>query len=217
MFSSAQNLFLMKKISCFFLKLLLFYSFSYASSQAAVTILFLGDSLTEGHGIPSNKAYPQLVKKRFKKDLGKKINILNLGVSGSTTSSGLSRLKWILSQKKIDIMVIALGANDGLRGVPLKKSRANLEQIIRYGLKKNLRIILVGMKIPPNYGEEYRLGFEKIFLEMAKIPKVKFIPFLLKDVAGIKKLNLPDGIHPNEKGHQIVAKTVFDFLKEFVP
>lgn len=149
--------------------------------------------------------------------MGKNINVLNLGVSGSTTSSGLSRLKWILGQKKIDIIVIALGANDGLRGIPLTKSRENLEKIIRYGLKKNKRIILVGMKIPPNYGEDYSAGFEKIFLEMAKIPKVKFIPFLLKDVAGIKKLNLLDGIHPNEKGHEIVAKTIFDFLKEFVP
>jgi acyl-CoA thioesterase-1 len=207
----------MKKFSWFFLKFFLIFSFSYAFTQANVTILFLGDSLTEGYGIPSDKAYPQIVKKKFKKDLGKNINVLNLGVSGSTTSSGLSRLKWILGQKKIDIIVIALGANDGLRGIPLTKSRENLEKIIRYGLKKNKRIILVGMKIPPNYGEDYSAGFEKIFLEMAKIPKVKFIPFLLKDVAGIKKLNLLDGIHPNEKGHEIVAKTIFDFLKEFVP
>jgi acyl-CoA thioesterase-1 len=207
----------MKKFSWFFLKFFLIFSFSYAFSQANVTILFLGDSLTEGYGIPSDKAYPQIVKKKFKKDLGKNINVLNLGVSGSTTSSGRSRLKWILGQKKIDIIVIALGANDGLRGIPLTKSRENLEKIIRYGLKKNKRIILVGMKIPPNYGEDYSAGFEKIFLEMAKIPKVKFIPFLLKDVAGIKKLNLLDGIHPNEKGHEIVAKTIFDFLKEFVP
>ena len=176
----------------------------------------MGDSLTEGYGVPAEKAYPELVKKRLFTKLGKKVEIFNLGVSGSTTSSGLTRLKWITGQKKVDLMILALGANDGLRGIPLEKSRQNLVDIIRFAKEKQIKVILAGMKIPPNYGEDYRSGFEKIFKDLAKTHKVAFLPFLLKDVAGIKALNLPDGIHPNEKGHEIMAQTVFNVLKDFV-
>ena len=185
-------------------------------SKETYNILFLGDSLTEGYGVPAEKAYPELVKKRLFTNLGKKVEIFNLGVSGSTTSSGLTRLKWITGQKKINLMILALGANDGLRGIPLEKSRQNLVDIIRFAKEKQIKVILAGMKIPPNYGEDYRSGFEKIFKDLANTHKVAFLPFLLKDVAGIKALNLPDGIHPNEKGHEIMAQTVFNVLKDFV-
>ena len=185
-------------------------------SKETYSILFLGDSLTEGYGVPAEKAYPELVKKRLFTKLGKKVEIFNLGVSGSTTSSGLTRLKWITGQKKVDLMILALGANDGLRGIPLEKSRQNLVDIIRFAKEKQIKVILAGMKIPPNYGEDYRSGFEKIFKDLAKTHRVAFLPFLLKDVAGIKALNLPDGIHPNEKGHEIMAQTVFNALKDFV-
>ncbi|MEE2742655.1 MAG: arylesterase [Bdellovibrionota bacterium] len=185
-------------------------------SKETYNILFLGDSLTEGYGVPAEKAYPELVKKRLFTNLGKKVEIFNLGVSGSTTSSGLTRLKWITGQKKIKLMILALGANDGLRGIPLEKSRQNLVDIIRFAKEKQIKVILAGMKIPPNYGEDYRSGFEKIFKDLAKTHRVAFLPFLLKDVAGIKALNLPDGIHPNEKGHEIMAQTVFNALKDFV-
>ena len=185
-------------------------------SKETYNILFLGDSLTEGYGVPTEKAYPILVKKRLETSSGKKVEIFNLGVSGSTTSSGLTRLKWITSQKKIDLMILALGANDGLRGIPLQKSRQNLMDIILFAKGKKIKIILAGMKIPPNYGEDYRSGFEKIFKDLAKNHKVTFLPFLLKDVAGVKGLNLPDGIHPNEKGHEVMAQTVFNILKDFV-
>tara|TARA_Y100001954_G_C15805195_1_gene602250 strand:- start:1110 stop:1721 length:612 start_codon:yes stop_codon:yes gene_type:complete len=185
-------------------------------SKETYNILFLGDSLTEGYGVPAEKAYPELVKKRLFTNLGKKVEIFNLGVSGSTTSSGLTRLKWITGQKKIKLMILALGANDGLRGIPLEKSRQNLVDIIRFAKEKQIKVILAGMKIPPNYGEDYRSGFEKIFKDLANTHKVAFLPFLLKDVAGIKALNLPDGIHPNEKGHEIMAQTVFNVLKDFV-
>ena len=185
-------------------------------SKETYSILFLGDSLTEGYGVPAEKAYPELVKKRLFTKLGKKVEIFNLGVSGSTTSSGLTRLKWITGQKKINLMILALGANDGLRGIPLEKSRQNLVDIIRFAKEKQIKVILAGMKIPPNYGEDYRSGFEKIFKDLANTHKVAFLPFLLKDVAGIKALNLPDGIHPNEKGHEIMAQTVFNILKDFV-
>ncbi|MBG08242.1 MAG: arylesterase [Halobacteriovoraceae bacterium] len=185
-------------------------------SKDTYNILFLGDSLTEGYGVPTEKAYPALVKKRLETNSSKKVEIFNLGVSGSTTSSGLMRLKWITGQKKIDLMILALGANDGLRGIPLKKSRQNLVDIILFAKEKKIKIILAGMKIPPNYGEDYRSEFEKVFKDLARTHKVTFLPFLLKDVAGVKTLNLPDGIHPNEKGHEIVAQTVFNILKDFV-
>mgnify|MGYP001220523882 CR=1 FL=1 len=212
MFPSIEKLFPMKIIST-----ILFLTLSLTTfSKDPYNILFLGDSLTEGYGVPTEKAYPVLVKKRLVTKLGKKVEIFNLGVSGSTTSSGLMRLKWITDQKKINLMILALGANDGLRGIPLKKSRQNLMDIILFAKEKKIKIILVGMKIPPNYGEDYRSGFEKVFKDLAKNHKVTFLPFLLKDVAGIKALNLPDGIHPNEKGHEIVAQTVFNVLKDFV-
>ena len=201
------------KITC----VIFFLSLSFTTfSKDPYNILFLGDSLTEGYGVPAEKAYPVLVKKRLFTKLGKQVEIFNLGVSGSTTSSGLTRLKWITSQKKVDLMILALGANDGLRGIPLKKSRQNLVDIIRFAEEKKIKVILAGMKIPPNYGEDYRSGFEKIFKDLAKTYKVAFLPFLLKDVAGIKTLNLPDGIHPNEKGHEVMAQTVFNILKDFV-
>ena len=212
MFPPIEKLFPMKIIISIILLTLSTTSYS----KRPTHLLFLGDSLTEGHGVPSKKAYPYLVKKRLESKLGKKVEIFNLGVSGSTTSSGLARLKWIVEKKKIDLMILALGANDGLRGIPLKKSRQNLEEIILFALEKKITLILAGMKIPPNYGEDYRLGFEKIFKDLAKTHKVTLLPFLLKDVAGVKSLNLPDGIHPNEKGHEIVAQTVFNVLKEFI-
>ena len=212
MFFPIKKLFPMKII--IFIILTTFSTIS--KSKEPLHLLFLGDSLTEGYGVPREKAYPYLVKKRFESSLGKKVEILNLGVSGSTTSSGLSRLKWIVGRKKIDLMILALGANDGLRGIPLKKSRQNLEEIIRFALEKKIKLIIAGMKIPPNYGEDYRLGFEKIFKDLAKSHNVKLLPFLLKGVAGVKSLNLPDGIHPNEKGHEIVSTTVFNVLKDFV-
>ena len=212
MFFPIKKLFPMKIIV--FIILTTFSTIS--KSKEPLHLLFLGDSLTEGYGVPREKAYPYLVKKRFESALGKKVEIFNLGVSGSTTSSGLSRLKWIVGRKKIDLMILALGANDGLRGIPLKKSRQNLEEIIRFALEKKIKLIIAGMKIPPNYGEDYRLGFEKIFKDLAKSHNVKLLPFLLKGVAGVKSLNLPDGIHPNEKGHEIVSTTVFNVLKDFV-
>jgi len=196
---------------------ILFFTFSAITfSKEPYHILFLGDSLTEGYGVPTEKAYPVIVKKKLESKLGKTVEIFNLGISGSTTSSGLMRLKWITGQKKINLMLLALGANDGLRGIPLEKSRKNLVDIINFAKEKKIKLILAGMKIPPNYGEDYRSGFEKIFKDLAKNHNLTFLPFLLKDVAGVKTLNLPDGIHPNDKGHEIIAEKVFNILKEFV-
>jgi len=184
----------------------------YANSNNK-TILFLGDSLTEGLGVSKQSAYPNLVQNLIQRKLNKNIKAINAGVSGSTTNDGLSRLKWYLKRKP-DIIFVALGANDGLRGLDLKQSQKNLEEIINYALKSEAKVLLAGMLIPPNYGPKYSQDFKKMYENIQSKYNLKFMPFLLKDVAGVQKLNQADGIHPNEKGHEIIANEVYEFLKE---
>lgn len=177
------------------------------------TILFLGDSLTEGYGINKEDAYPRLVQKLIKIELNKEVNIINGGVSGSTTNDGLARLQWYL-RKNPDIVFIALGANDGLRGLDLSQSQSNLEKIINLALEKSAKVLLAGMLIPPNYGPEYTTAFKKIYTNLKEKYSLRLMPFLLQDVAGVQELNQSDGIHPNEEGHKIMAKNIYQFLKE---
>ncbi|QKE28768.1 putative lysophospholipase L1-like arylesterase [Arcobacter acticola] len=177
------------------------------------TILFLGDSLTEGLGVTKDEAFPKLVKILIQKELKKDISIINAGVSGSTTSDGLDRLKWYL-KKKPSIVFLALGTNDGLRGLDLKQSQKNLEEIIKYAQESGAKVLLAGMLIPPNYGPEYSENFRKMYEEIKDKYKLKSMPFLLDQVAGNKNLNQSDGIHPNEQGHKTIAKNVFEFIKE---
>lgn len=179
----------------------------------AKSILFLSDSLTEGLGVSKQNAYPFLVENMIKSKLNKDIKVINGGVSGSTTSDGLSRLKWYLRTKP-DIVFIALGANDGLRGLDLKESQKNLETIVNEALKSGSNVFLAGMLIPPNYGKDYEEEFKDLFIKVKDKYNLKFMPFLLKGVAGVQELNQADGIHPNEKGHKIIANEVFEFLKD---
>ena len=177
------------------------------------TILFLGDSLTEGLGVNKEDAFPKIVESMIQNDLKKDITIINGGVSGSTTSDGLARLRWYLKKKPF-IVFLALGANDGLRGLNLEESQKNLEEIITYAQKANAKVILAGMLIPPNYGPDYSQRFKEMYEELEIKYKLKTMPFLLDGVAGKKELNQRDGIHPNEQGHKIIAKEVFMLLKE---
>ena len=180
---------------------------------SANTILFLGDSLTEGLGVAKENAFPKLVETLIQKELKKNVTVINGGVSGSTSSDGLARLKWYL-KKKPYIVFLALGANDGLRGLNLKQSQKNLEEIVEYAQKSKAKVLLAGMRIPPNYGPKYVEDFEKIYQELQAKYNLKTIPFLLDGVAGVQKMNQRDGIHPNEEGHKVIAKKVFMFLKE---
>ena len=177
------------------------------------TILFLGDSLTEGLGVTKEDAFPKLVETMIQTELKKDVTVINGGVSGSTTSDGLDRLKWYM-KKKPSIVFLALGANDGLRGFDLKQSQENLEEIIKYAQDSNAKVLLAGMLIPPNYGPEYSENFRKMYEQLKDKYKLKNMPFLLEGVAGNKELNQRDGIHPNEQGHKIIAKNVFEFIKE---
>jgi acyl-CoA thioesterase I len=191
------------------MKFLIFFLLSF--SVQATTILFLGDSLTEGYRLAKEESYPSLIEATLKKK-HPEVKVINGGVSGATSASGLKRLDWYLKAKP-DIMVLALGANDGLRGLKVEQTEKNLSQVIEKAQGRDMTVILAGMKMPTNMGESYRSGFEKIFTNLAKKYKIKLIPSLLEGVGGDPKLNLPDGIHPNAKGYEIVAKNVLQVLE----
>ncbi len=184
-----------------------------SAPQKIDKIVILGDSLTEGYGVAKSDAFPALLEKKMREDSYPNLKIVNSGIGGSTSASALSRLKWVLKSKP-QLVILALGGNDGLRGTDLKTTEKNLDQAIQYAQEKGVRVILAGMQIPPNYGKEYTENFKKIFPRLAKKYKVKLIPFLLKGVGGEADLNLPDGIHPNEEGHQVIADNLYKFLKE---
>lgn len=179
-------------------------------------ILFYGNSLTAGYGIDLDQAFPALIQKRLD-SLGLDYTVINSGVSGETTSGGLNRLNWVLNQK-VDVFVLELGANDGLRGVPLKETKQNLQEIIDLVREKNsdTQIILAGMQIPPNMGPEYTEEFRNIFPELAEKNEIPLIPFLLEGVAGNPDLNLEDGIHPTAEGHKILSENVWKILSDEV-
>mgnify|MGYP003687718693 CR=1 FL=1 len=200
----------------YFTKLIIFCLFltSFSASATTEKILMLGDSLTEGYGVSEEHAYPKVLEGLIVES-GKDYQVINGGVSGSTTASGTSRLRWFLKAKP-KLVLIALGANDGLRGVKLSQSKKNLKNIIELATKNNIKVVLAGMRIPPNYGEDYTKQFQKLYIDLAREYKIKRIPFLLKDVAAIKELNIEDGIHPNRKGHKIMANTVYKYIKEYL-
>lgn len=170
--------------------------------------MFFGDSLTAGYGLSPEEAFPYLLEQRLNEQ-GKNCKVINAGLSGETTAGGLSRIDWVLRQP-IDVFVLELGGNDGLRGLPLEQTKSNLQAIINKVKAKNpnAKIVVAGMMVPPNMGDDYSTAFRKVFPEIAKKNNATLIPFLLEGVAGNEKLNLPDGIHPNPEGHKIVANNL---------
>ncbi len=178
------------------------------------TILFFGNSLTAGYGVDPSEAYPALIQDKID-SLGLNYKVVNAGVSGETTADGNSRIDWILKQP-IDIFVLELGGNDGLRGIPLNATKKNLQSIIDKVKAKypNAKIILEGMQIPPNMGPDYTTKFKEIYPQVAKENHIELVPFLLKGVGGDPKLNQRDGIHPTAEGHKIVAENVWEILKK---
>ena len=181
-----------------------------------IRILMLGDSLTSGLGVMPEQAWPALVQQRLDQD-GESpagtVRVINGGISGSTSASAPSRVKWYLKSPP-DIMVLALGANDGLRGLSVARMRQNLDQAIQMAKGAGIRVILAGMQIPPNLGPAYTKAFSKVFPDLAAAHDLPLIPFILKGVAGRPELNQADGIHPNVRGHRIVADTVFPYIEE---
>lgn len=179
------------------------------------TLLFFGDSLTAGAGLedPLAQAFPALIEKKIH-DAGLAWRVVNAGLSGETSAGGLRRVDWILRQR-VDVFVLELGGNDGLRGLPPEATRANLQAIIDRVRAKSpaTKIVLAGIAAPPNMGADFTRAFAAIFPELAAKNDVVLIPFLLEGVAGRPELNLPDGIHPTDKGHGIVAETVWKALR----
>ncbi len=194
--------------------LCLFYfalAVSRAEGENPPVILALGDSLTAGFGVPEQESYPTRLK-YFLKEKGYPHVVINAGVSGDTTAGGLRRLTWLMKMKP-KIVIIALGANDGLRGLPVEDIYSNLKQIIQLSREHHARVLLIGMKTPPNYGEKYSHQFEEVFTRLAKEYQVPFIPFLLEGVAAKRELTQSDGIHPLGAGYKIVADTVWKTLE----
>lgn len=190
-----------------------------ATSDAVVekssskTILFFGDSITAGYGLDdTNDAFPGIIQSKMD-SLGLDYTVVNSGVSGETSAGGKSRIDWILSQN-IDIFVLELGANDGLRGLPITETKANLQSIIDAVRAKSpkTKIVLAGMQMPPNMGSDYTQKFSAIFSDLAAENKLSYIPFILEGVGGIKELNQNDGIHPTAEGHKIVAENVWEVV-----
>ena len=183
-------------------------------TTAEQNIIFFGNSLTAGYGVDPSEAFAGLIQERID-SLDYDYNVINAGVSGETTATGLSRVEWVVKRQPVDVFVLELGGNDGLRGLNPEETKKNLISIIEKvrDIHPKVEILLAGMMIPPNMGEDYANEFKKIYAEIAEEKDVKLIPFLLKDVGGIADLNLPDGIHPTPAGHKIVAETVWEYLK----
>lgn len=176
-------------------------------------ILFFGTSLTAGYGLTVNEAFPALIQHKIN-EAKLPYQVINAGLSGETSAAGNTRIDWLLKQP-IDILVLELGANDGLRGLPLKETKHNLQQIIDKVRKKNpeVKIVLAGMQIPPSMGADYAAEFKSLFPELARKNDLVLVPFLLQGVGGVPKLNQGDGIHPTAEGQKILAENVWAQLK----
>ncbi len=179
-------------------------------------IVFFGDSLTAGYGLSPDEAYPALIQEKIAA-FGKNIKVVNAGVSGDTSSGGLRRVDWILEQR-VDVFVLALGANDGLRGLPPGESKKNLARIIEKVQRKHpqAKIVLAGMLVPPNMGASYAKEFREMYTSLAETYKLQLLPFLLEGVAGIPKLNQADGVHPTAVGQRMIADLMWNILQPLV-
>jgi acyl-CoA thioesterase I len=181
--------------------------------NAEKTILFFGDSITAGYGLEDGEAFPAIVQQKID-SLGLAYRVVNSGLSGETSAGGLRRIDWVL-QQNVDVFVLELGGNDGLRGIDPASTKENLRGIINRVQAKypDAIIILTGMESPPNMGESYTSRFRSIYADLADENDVIFLPFILEGVAGDPDLNLPDGIHPTAEGHRILARNVWGVLE----
>ena len=181
------------------------------TAAAKPRIVFLGDSLTAGLGLATDKSYPSLIAKRLK-DRGLDYDVVNAGVSGDTSAGGLRRVDWSLDGD-VRALIVALGGNDGLRGLSIADMKKNIAAILDHATARGIPVILAGMEAPPNFGDEYTKAFRSVYSDLAKEYSVTFIPFLLQGVAGDAALNQADGIHPNVRGAELVADIVWAELE----
>jgi acyl-CoA thioesterase-1 len=186
-----------------------------ATESGLPKIVVLGDSLTAGYGLLEMQAFPALLQARLNEE-GYKWDVVNAGISGDTSAAGLQRVEWALGQGDVRILILELGANDGLRGLAVAQMKKNLAGIIEAAHAKGVAVLLAGMEAPPNFGPEYTVSFRQVYRDLAREHKVTLLPFLLDKVAGNPSLNQGDGIHPNIEGTVIVADTVWNALKPMV-
>jgi acyl-CoA thioesterase-1 len=177
---------------------------------APFTIVCLGDSITAGYGLPEDRSYPALLQARLKAQ-GLPHRVVNAGVSGDTSAGGLARMDWILKQR-VDVLLVALGGNDGLRGLAPEQMERNLAAIVEKGQAAGAKVVLAGMRMPTNYGEDYRRRFEAVYPALARRYGVPLLPFLLDGVGMNPRFNQPDGIHPTAEGAKIVESNVWQVL-----
>lgn len=178
-------------------------------------IVALGDSLTAGLGLQPDEAYPAILEGRIRQR-GYPFQVVNAGLSGDTSAGGLRRIDWALDGD-VRIVILALGANDGLRGLPVAEMAKNLQGIIDRAQRRNIKVLLVGMEAPPNYGERYTREYREAFQDLAKRNHLEFVPFLLTGVAGVQDLNQRDGIHPTSRGARMLADTLLPVLEKMLP
>lgn len=174
----------------------------------------LGDSLTAGLGIPRDQAYPAILQRKLQ-EAGLSLEVVNAGISGDTTADGLRRTSWAL-EGDVRLLIVALGANDGLRGLPTSQMKANLQGIIHRARQRAIPVLLVGMEAPPNFGEQYAAAFRQVFQDLARENKVTFVPFLLEGVAGVPDLNQSDGVHPTSAGAARIADHLWPVVKTMI-
>ena len=182
-------------------------------AQAERVVLFLGDSLTAGLGVVPDEAYPQLMGAMLVRDGITDVRIVNGGISGSTSASAMARLKWY-GKIHPSVLFLALGANDGLRGLTIEEMAKNLAEVIGAAQAQGMSVILAGMELPPNYGDAYTGAFRQVYRDLAARYEIELIPFLLEGVGGVAALNQADSIHPNSNGHRQIALQVYPLLKQ---
>lgn len=184
------------------------------NQDRALKLVILGDSLTEGYGVAQESSFPFLIQSKFIESK-QNVKIISSGSSGSTSASALQRLKWIAKDKP-DYVLLLLGSNDGLRGLSVEQTEKNLSEAVIWAKSQNIKVAVGQLHVPPNYSAEYEKKFSALYANVSRKHKVELAPFILENVAGKKELNLADGIHPNEKGHKIVADNLYQFLKKWI-
>lgn len=182
------------------------------TASKALKIIAFGDSLTAGFGLAEKESYPYLLQQRLKAE-GYNYEVINAGVSGETSLGGLERIDWVLEMENVDILILELGANDLLRGLPVAKLKENLAAILKKAKAKNVQILLCGMLAPPNMGAKYQREYVSVFPDLASEYKTAFLPFILEGIALDPKLNQGDGIHPNAAGAKVMTETVYNSLR----
>lgn len=181
-----------------------------ASGAREARLVFLGDSLTAGFGLGEEQAYPAILERRLD-EAGLPVEVVNAGVSGDTSAGGLRRIDWVLKQEP-DVLVVALGGNDGLRALPVDQLEGNLREIIRKAREAGARVLLLGVRMPPSHGQSYKSAFEAVYPRIAEDMDVPLVRYMLEGVAGDPSLNQPDGIHPTAEGQRVIADNVYPAL-----